>query len=134
MTGVSDIRAVKMASSSRIYLVLDDVAYWIPNEKVFFSWFDSWNEVEMISSNAFYALDLSDEAGYAPGTRLKMAGDPKVYMVGTDNKLHWITTQLIAYNIFGQDWNKNIVEFNMAETTGLDFGSAIDNEADIHEI
>jgi hypothetical protein len=134
MTGTSDIRAVRVTGSSRVYLVLDETAYWMQNEKVFFSWFDSWNDVETISPAAFNLLNDGGEAAYAPGTRLKMAGDPKVYMVGSDGKLHWITTELIAYNIFGENWNKGIVEFNMVETTGLQFGSMVDEESDVQTI
>ncbi|MFA6132042.1 MAG: hypothetical protein WC702_03205 [Patescibacteria group bacterium] len=134
MTGTSDVRAVKVSGSSRVYLVLDDTSYWIQNEKTYFSWFDSWNDVETISSTSFNALKDGGDATYAPGTRLKMANDPKVYMVGSDGKLHWITTQLIAYNIFGQTWNKGIVEFNMADTTQLQFGSTIDEESDVQSI
>lgn len=134
MTGASEIRAVKVSGSSRVYLVLDDTSYWIQNEEIYFSWFNSWNDVETISSAALNALSYDGEATYAPGTRLKMANDPKVYMVGSDGKLHWITTQLIAYNIFGQNWNKGIIEFNTADTTNLTFGSTVDEESDVQSI
>jgi len=134
MTGTSEISAVKVSGSSRVYLVLDDTAYWMENEKIFFSWFDSWNDVETISAASFNALNYDGDAAYAPGTRLKMANDPKVYMVGSDGRLHWVTTELIAYNIFGQEWNKGIVEFNMADTTTLEFGSTVDEESDVQSI
>jgi hypothetical protein len=134
MTGTSEISAVKVSGSSSVYLVLDDTSYRIQNEKIYFSWFNSWDNVETISAASFNALKDGGLATFAPGTRLKMASDPKVYMVGSDNKLHWITTQLIAYNIFGQEWNKGIIEFNMIDTTNLIFGSTIDEESDVQSI
>ena len=134
MTGTSEIAAVKISGDSRVYLVLDDTAFWITNEEVYFTWFNSWADVTTVSATAFSSYKQGGQATFAPGTRLKLAGDPKVYMVGSDNKLHWITTQLIAYNIYGQEWNKDIVEFNMADTTSLFFGSSIVNESDVLSI
>lgn len=134
MTETSEIRAVKTVGSSRTYLVLDNEAYWIQNDSVFFSWFDSWSDTETVSSAEFNSFDYKGDAFYAPGSRLKLVGDPKVYMVGTDGKLHWITTQLIAYNIYGPSWNKGIIEITQQDLTGLSFSSSISDESEVRSI
>jgi hypothetical protein len=134
MAGTSEISAVKVSGDSRVYLVLDGTAYWIKNEKMYFTWFNSWGNVATVSASTFNSYKQGGEANYAPGTRMKLAGDPKVYMVGSDGKLHWLTTQLIAYNIYGQDWNKGIVEINMADITQLLFGTSVMSEGDVQKI
>lgn len=134
LSGASDIRAVKVSGDSRVYLVLDNKTYWIQSDKVYFSWFESWDDVSTISSSKFSEYDYSGDAFYAPGTKLKLADDPKVYMVGSDGKLHWITTELLAYNIYGPTWNQDIIEFDNQETTGLIFSSPITNENGVQNI
>jgi len=134
MTGTSEISAVKTAGDSRTYLVLDGTAYWIQSEKIYFSWFNSWSDTETVSAAEFASFEAGGIATYAPGTRMKLVGDPKVYIVGTDGKLHWLTTQTVAYRLYGSEWNKGIIEFTQAETTGLSFSSPILTESDVQAI
>ncbi|MFH1253488.1 MAG: hypothetical protein V1664_04130 [Candidatus Uhrbacteria bacterium] len=134
MSEAETISAIKVSGSPKVYLTLDDKSYWITDEKVYFSWFESWDDVRTVSTNQFNNYDYSGAAAYAPGTRLKLANDPKVYMVGVDGKLHWITTQLLAYNIYGPTWNKGIIEFNNQDMTGLLFSSPITSESDVQSI
>jgi hypothetical protein len=131
MAGAGEIRAVKVAGSSLTYLVLDDKMYSLNNEKIYSSWFGESLEVSTISSSNLKDYEYIGEANYAPGTKLKLTGDPKVYMVGSDGKLHWITTQLLAYNIYGPSWNKDIIEFTNQDATGLLFSSPITDESQV---
>jgi hypothetical protein len=129
-----DVRAVKTAGDATVYLVVGDDASAIPSESVFFSWFDSWSDVETISEGELNALDLEGDATFAPGTKVKLVSDPKVYVVGDDNKLHWITTQTVAYNLYGSAWNQDIIEVTQMDLTGIAYGSAILDERDIMSI
>ncbi|MBI4599215.1 hypothetical protein HY734_03415 [Candidatus Uhrbacteria bacterium] len=126
----STARAVKMGGSASTYLVVDNIKHEIPNERVFASWFADWKEVETVSKSELAALAEGPKASYAPGSRLKIAGDPKMYMVGTDTKLHWITTQIIAEQVFGAVWNKGIIEINQLDLTELVLGQPILTERD----
>jgi len=134
LSGASDISAVKVSGSPIVYLILDETIYSMPSEKVYFSWFENWEAVKTVSASYLNSFKNGGAATYAPGSLFKMSGDPKVYMVGSDGKFHWITTQLVAYNIFGETWNKDIIEFNTADATGIIFGSSIDSAAEIQNI
>ncbi len=132
--GDDDIRAVKTASDDTVYLVMDGTAYAIPNESAFLSWFDGWEDVEIISESELNSFDLDGDASYAVGTKVKLVGDPKVYVVGEDSKLHWLTTQTVAYRIYGSSWNDDIIEITQMDLTGLPYGDAILTESDIQNI
>ncbi|MFH1434040.1 MAG: hypothetical protein ABIG32_04060 [Candidatus Uhrbacteria bacterium] len=68
------------------------------------------------------------------GAKLKLTGDPKVYVVGEDGKLHWIISQAVAYAIYGNTWNQNITEINNLNLVNYSFGTSITSEADINII
>lgn len=70
----------------------------------------------------------------AGSTKMKLAGDPKVYVLGEDGKLHWIVSQAVAYAIYGNTWNHNIVEITNVDLVQYGFGTVIDSEADVELI
>lgn len=127
---VSGVTAIKTADSPMVYLV-DGAERWaIPSEKAYFTWFDSWNEVKTVSEAELSQYADKGVAKFAPGTKVKLFDDPKVYVVGSDGKLHWITTQAIAYTVYGSTWNKNIVEATQSEMIGHSYGTMVTSEAD----
>ncbi|MBU0531182.1 MAG: hypothetical protein ABIG32_04180 [Candidatus Uhrbacteria bacterium] len=65
------------------------------------------------------------------GAKMKLTGDPKVYVMGQDGKLHWIISQAVAYAIYGNTWNQNITEINNLNLVNYSFGTSITSEADI---
>ncbi len=129
-----DVRAVMVDGDDTVYLVMDETAYEIGNESVYFSWFESWSDVETVSASELNGFEDGGEATYAAGTKLKLVGDPKVYVVGDDGKLHWLITQTVAYRIYGSSWNQGIVEITQGDLTGLPYGTPILTESDIQSI
>lgn len=131
---VGDIRAFKTSTSNVVYLVDDGVAYAIPSEKTYFTWFDSWDSVEVVSASTLSEYEQDGYAPFAPGTKVKFAGNAKVYIVGTDGRMHWIETQAVAYSIFGSTWNKEIVELTEQDLVSNSFGTTVDAENDLQTI
>jgi hypothetical protein len=131
---VGSIRAMKLASDNTVYLVKDGEKLVIPSEKTYFTWFDSWSDVEIVTAAKLNGYADGGVASFAPGTKVKLARDPKVYVVGNDGKLHWITTQTVAYSIFGSTWNKGILEINQQDLVTNPLGSAIESESDLQTI
>ena len=70
----------------------------------------------------------------APGTKVKLDTDPKLYMVGDDGKLHWLTSQAVAYSIYGSQWNQNVIEMNYEQLVPYTYGMSVESEADVLEI
>ncbi|HBP00401.1 TPA: hypothetical protein DD617_04430, partial [Candidatus Uhrbacteria bacterium] len=129
-----DARSVKLATDSTVYVVANGTRYTVPNENVYVSWFGTWNTLETISEKELDSFVEGGVLSYAPGTKLKLAHDPKVYVVGTDGSLHWMTTQTIAYMIFGSFWNHEILEITQMDLTGLHLGSSLLTERDAQAI
>lgn len=133
---ISDMnaRAVKSASDPTVYLVINQTAYKMLNESVYFSWFDSWADLKVISDAEFKKFAFDGNATYAPGSKLKLAGDAKVYLVGADGKLHWISSQKVAYDIYGSTWNKGIITITQMDLANMGYGSPIMTEAEAQNI
>ena len=111
-----EVEAFSAYDSEGIYLVSGDQMWLIPSEQVYFTWFDSWDEVVEVSQATINVyLETSDYEGdlkFAPGTRVKAVSSERVYVVGSDYDLHWITSETVADEIYGSDWNQGIIEVN----------------------
>ncbi|MFA4846129.1 MAG: hypothetical protein WC654_06250 [Patescibacteria group bacterium] len=111
-----EVEAFSAYNSAGIYLVSGDQMWLIPSEEVYFTWFDSWDEVVEVSQATINVyLETSDYEGdlkFAPGTRVKTVSSARVYVVGSDYELHWIVSETVADEIYGSDWNQGIIEVN----------------------
>lgn len=128
------VRAVKTADDNTVYLLRDDAKYAVPSEKTYFTWFSSWSDVETVSSATLASYEDAGTATFAPGTKVKIARDPKVYVVGDDGALHWVVSQTVAYSIFGDRWNKGILEITTQDLVTNPFGSSVQSERDMQTI
>ncbi len=76
----------------------------------------------------------TNPAGYAPGTRVKAIGNPRVYTIGTDGNLHWIVSETVANAVYGSLWNKGIIEVNSTDLWRYTSGKNVDSEQTIKAI
>ncbi len=97
------------ASSPSVYYYFDGKRYVFPNEDVFFSWYDNFDNVNVVTDATLASVPLGGNVSYQPGARLvKIVSDPKVYMVTENNKLQWIQTEQDAVAVYGADWAKQV--------------------------
>lgn len=129
-TNLSPVSAIKTSDSPKVYLISGIERQHIPSEDVYFTWFDSWSDVTVVSSGVLGSYIDKGKAKVSPGTKVKMVANPKVYVMGDDGKLHWITTQTVAYSIYGSGWSKDIVEMTNVDLINYTFGTSILTEAD----
>lgn len=128
------VRALKSVTSAAVHLVSDGKRWIIPNEHVYFAWFDSWNAIEIVSDELIQTYDAQGVARFPVGTKVKEAGRHQVYVVGTDGKLHWITSQALAYKIYGSTWNHDVLEVPTSALIDYPQGSPIQTEGDLARI
>jgi len=128
---VGDVRAVKVLGDNTVYLIVDGERLAVPSEKTYFTWFSSWNDVDTVSASTLSAYEDGGTATFAPGTKVKLAYDPKVYVVGDDGKLHWLMTETVAYSIFGSTWNKGIVSITQQDLVTNPLGASVSTERDL---
>lgn len=125
--------AVKSSTSPVVYMVQEDTLYKFDNEGVFYSWFDSFDEVLLVSDSYLDTFTDVQKATYRPGSRILIEGSVKVYTVADSGQLHWIIDEAVAESLYGETWNKNIVTVELDDVLDYSFGLSIDSEDDFSE-
>jgi hypothetical protein len=133
-----NVEAFSSYTSSGIYLVADESIWLIPDEMVYFTWFDSWDDTLQVSQATIdvylESYDYKGSLKLAPGTRVKATSSAKVYVVGSDYSLHWIASETVADEIYGSNWNKNIIEVNGTYLWKYATGSNLTSASDVRSI
>lgn len=85
--------------------------YVFTTEAVYKSWYPDYSNVAQISSQELAAIPLAGNVTMRPGYSLvKITTDPKVYAVSYFGILHWLKTEQIAIDLYGANWNKQVVD------------------------
>jgi hypothetical protein len=122
---------VKASNPAVYFYAADGKRYVFPDEKTYFSWYADFSGVINISDAELAAMPIGGNVRYRPGTRLiKITTDPKVYAVGANGALRWLTDETIARTLYGADWAKQVNDLSDAFFINYPQGSAITNAAD----
>lgn len=117
---------IKSASDSAVYYLQNGQRYAFPSEKVYFSWYADFSNVQTVSNAELAGYQLAANVTYRPGYRLvKIATDPKVYAVSRYGILHWISTEQIANGLYGSAWSANVHDVPDAFFTNYKIGTPI---------
>jgi hypothetical protein len=91
--------------STVYYCGRDGGRYVFLDEKTFFSWYDNFDSVTLVSTETMASIPLSGTVTYKPGSNLvKILSNPKVYAVGRNGTLRWISSPELATQLYGADW------------------------------
>lgn len=113
------------------YYAADGKRHAFPNEKVFFTWFDDFDSVVEVSSDFLSDLSLGANVTYHPGTRMvKFQSVRTVYVVEAKGVLRAISSEEVAQDLYGIDWNQQIDDISDAFYGNYDFGETIDSADD----
>ncbi len=120
------------ASGSTVYFATQDGGrYFFPNESVYSSWYSNFNDVSHVTDSDLASLALRGNALYRPGSVLvKITTDPKVYAVSRYGVLRWVTTEQIAKALYGDTWNKHVVDVPDSYFSNYVVGPSILNASD----
>jgi hypothetical protein len=131
-------QAFAARGSTAVYLVSGESIWFVPNPEVYFTWFDSWDDIVRVSQptiNAYLTrYENKGDLKFAVGTRVKSVASPRVYVVGTDHKLHWIVSEHTAFDIYGANWNKGIITVGDTYLWQYAKGVNVETGDDIKEI
>ncbi|MFH1405366.1 MAG: hypothetical protein ABIH21_04715 [Patescibacteria group bacterium] len=130
----SSVRPIKTANNTAVYLTDGQSKWKLLNESEYLSWFGSFDQIVIVDQYAMDSLKDAGKAAFAPGARVKQVGNAKVYVVGADNKLHWIINQRVAFEVYGEAWNKGILEVPLVDLVPYPFGGDITAEVDMQGI
>ncbi len=113
------------------YYATDGKRHAFPNEKVYFTWFEDFDDVVEVSADFLSDLSLGSNVTYHPGTRMvKFLSVPTVYAVEAMGVLRAIASEEVAEDLYGEDWNQQIDDISDAFLGNYDFGEIIDSPDD----
>jgi hypothetical protein len=120
-------KLVKATNSPAVYLAANDgKRYVFFGEGQYFSWFKNFNSVQSVSSAAVASMPLGGNVLYRPGSRLlKVASSPRIYAVGKDGALHWVTSEEVVTSVFGTYWKQQIDVIDEASLADYAIGAPI---------
>jgi photosystem II stability/assembly factor-like uncharacterized protein len=109
----------------------DGKRHAFPNEKVFFTWYDDFDDVVIVTDDYMASITLGRNVTYRPGSRMvKFVTVNTVYGVGTDGELRAIASEDVAESIWGSAWNTLIDDISDAFFGNYRFGEDIDSTSD----
>lgn len=125
---------VKLADSNAIYFIdQDNRLHAFSDLNTYNSWFSNFDNVQIISAEVFAAIPLGSNVTIRPGTHLiKIQTDPKVYVIEPYGVIRWLTSEQIALDLYGLDWNNKIVDVNPVFFADYQAGS--DVSASVHSL
>ncbi len=113
------------------YCGRDGKRYVFPNEKTFYTWYDDFSSLVVLTDAELAAIPLGGNATYKPGVRMvKIQTDPKVYAIARGGLLRWVQTEAVARALYGDDWNQKIDDVSDAFFVNYTIGDPI-TEADL---
>ncbi|MDQ7814596.1 MAG: right-handed parallel beta-helix repeat-containing protein [Patescibacteria group bacterium] len=122
---------VKASQPAVYHYHSDGKRYVFPDEKTFFSWYGDFSGVVTITDQELAAMQIGGNVRYRPGYKMiKITSDPKVYAVGENGELRWVTSEQVAKDLYGVDWAKQVNDLSVGYFTGYKIGLPIYSSAD----
>lgn len=121
---------IKMSGNPAVYYLGSNMKrYVFPNQKAYNTWYADFSKVVTVSQSELESYPIGGNVTYRAGTRLgKITTDPKVYAVEPMGVLRWITSEQIAMDLFGSNWNQRVDDipdpFFVNYTVGSDLNSS----------
>ena len=97
---------VKTEDRTTVYFVDNsDKRHAYPNQAMWESYFGTdFSFVETITGEKLATYSFGRNVPYASGSLFKIPSVPKVYRVGGDGLIQWITSEEKAIELYGEDW------------------------------
>lgn len=124
---------LKTQEDSAVYYIgADGKRHAFPNSSIYFTWYNNFEGVKIISLDKLASVPLGKNVRYKPGSKmLKFTTDPKTYLVTSGGIMRWVKTEAIAKALYGADWNKFIVDLNDTLFASYTMGDPINAATDV---
>jgi len=119
---------VKASLAAVYYVGSDGKRYVFPNEKTYKTWYSDFSTVMIVTDAELAALPIGGNVTYRPGVKMvKIQTDPKVYAVSSGGTLRWVTSEALAVQLYGTNWNQKIDDVSDAFFVNYKAGADITN-------
>lgn len=95
---------IKGSTEAVYYYGADGKRYAFPDRNTYFSWYTDFTGVRKISDADLAAIQLGGIVNYRPGSLIKIASVPDVFVVTHNGVLRWIKTEETAKMLYGENW------------------------------
>lgn len=113
------------------YYASDGKRYVFPNEKVYFTWYSTFADVQILSLEDMTKIPIGGNVTYRPGSKLvKFQTDNKVYAVYQNGLLRWVPTEELAQDLYGENWMNEVDDINESFYVNYSFGQPIEHRLD----
>lgn len=121
--------AIRGTSVDTVYwYATDGKRYVFPNAQSFYSWFPNFNNVSVLTDAELYAITIGGNVTFRPGAKLvKVNTDPRVYAVSRGGVLRHVTSEYLASQLYGSDWNTKVADIADVYFTNYTVGTPIYN-------
>ncbi len=122
---------LKASGDAVYYFGANGKRYVFPTAQTYRSWYTDFSQVKTIGDAELATYPLGGNVTYRPGVRLvKVTTDPKVYAVGANGELRWITSESVAVALYGATWNTNVDDLPDAFFVNYRMGAPIQAASD----
>ena len=130
---IPDDNNVNTLSDTAVYYYASNgKRYVFANEKVFFSWYPSFSDVQTITLEQMSLIPIGGNVTYRPGSKLvKFQTDVKTYLPTKGGVLRWVTSEQVARQWFGENWNTHVDDISEAFFVNYRMGEPIAHELDV---
>ncbi len=123
---VADGSLVKTADRSAVYYVNGGKRYVFPDQNTYKTWFADFSSVQTISQSELENYLIGGNVTYRPGTyMIKITSDSKTYAVEPGGVLRWVTSEQVAKDLYGDNWNMMIRDVSDAFFVNYAMGADI---------
>jgi len=93
----------------------------------FYSWYEDFNDVQLISDIRLYSIDAGKQVNIRPGTLLvKNNTDPFVFAVEPGGIMRWIQSEDEAIRLYGKEYADRVVDISYAMIRDFELGDPVE--------
>lgn len=113
------------------FLDNDGFRHAFPNEKAYFTWYDAFLEIHLVTDATMASYHLAGNVTYHPGKKLvKFPSVPTVYAVARYGELRPIASEPTARELYGDNWAKKVDDVSEAFYGNYNIGEPVASHAD----
>ncbi len=118
---------IKASGQAVYWYSKDGKRYVFPDEKTYRTWYADFSGVKTVTDAELASLPIGGNVTSRPGAKLlKIMTDPKTYAVDAHGTLRWVTSESVAAQLYGADWNRKVNDVPDAFFTNYAVGTPID--------
>ncbi len=129
LSSVSEGDLIRGESFSAVYYYGNDgLRYVFPTSNTYFTWYENFDTVKFISDADLATIQIGGNVTYKAGIKMiKINTDPKTYAISPSGTLRWVTSEEVAIDLYGIDWNTKIDDIPDSFFSNYQIGPPIEN-------